>query len=211
MKVILARHGESEANRLGIIQGHSDYPLSDLGFKQAKELAEWLSINQKNLDGIYSSDLTRAVDTAIIIAKELGNKDIIFDHRLREFNLGLFQDRETASLTQKEQDYLDSFLENTFEKIPNGESFEEMKTRVREAFFEIIAKHEKTDTILIIGHGGTLYQIIALILKFNLDLKKEWFGNCQRTEIVLNHKTNKWSLITFNNKSIKSLLDEKSQ
>ena len=57
MKIILTRHGESEGNRHKIIQGHSEYPLSDLGLEQAKELAKWFVENQTNLTEIYSSDL----------------------------------------------------------------------------------------------------------------------------------------------------------
>lgn len=210
MKIILTRHGQSEGNRFNIIQGHSDYPLSDLGLEQAKELANWFLENQKDLSIIYCSDLKRAAETAIIIAKELGIKEIIFDRRLREFNLGIFQDRELASLSPEEQAYLDSHWENTPKKIPNGESVDDMKVRIKEVFNEIIVKHKQIDTILIVGHGGTLYHIITTTLGFKLDLKNEWFGNCQRTEIIFNNETKNWSLITFNNKSMKIDPNEKS-
>ncbi|NHK32294.1 MAG: histidine phosphatase family protein [Asgard group archaeon] len=210
MKIILARHGESEGNRHKIIQGHSDYPLSDLGIKQAKELAKWFVENKTNLTEIYSSDLKRAALTAVIIAKELDDKNIVIDRRLREFNLGKFQDRELASLSPEEQVYMDSFWENTSKKVPKGESVDEMKARIKEAFNEITANHKQTDTILIVGHGGTLYHIITSTLGFNLDLRKEWFGNCQRTEIVYNHESKDWLLITFNNKPMKIESVEKS-
>lgn len=89
--LILVRHGESEWNRAGRIQGQINSPLTDLGINQAKAIREYLSgilLNQQ-LE-IYTSPLDRALQTAEIIAQgiEYPSRKIIIEERLNDFNLG---------------------------------------------------------------------------------------------------------------------------
>jgi len=88
---ILVRHGESEWNRAGRIQGQVNSPLTDLGINQAKAIRDYLSgilLNQQ-LE-IYTSPLDRALQTAEIIAKGIDHprSKIIIEERLNDFNLG---------------------------------------------------------------------------------------------------------------------------
>ncbi len=66
--ITLLRHGESEGNTSGVLQGQSDYPLTTLGFEQAQRLALYWKANQVKFDLIISSPLLRASQTAEIIA-----------------------------------------------------------------------------------------------------------------------------------------------
>ena len=89
--LILVRHGESEWNRAGRIQGQVNSPLTDLGINQAKAIREYLSgilLNQQ-LE-IYTSPLDRALQTAEIIAQgiEYPSRKIIIEERLNDFNVG---------------------------------------------------------------------------------------------------------------------------
>ena len=89
--LILVRHGESEWNRAGRIQGQINSPLTDLGINQAKAIREYLSgilLNQQ-LE-IYTSPLDRAIQTAEIIAQgiEYPSRKIIIEERLNDFNVG---------------------------------------------------------------------------------------------------------------------------
>ena len=89
--LILVRHGESEWNRAGRIQGQINSPLTDLGINQAKAIREYLSgilLNQQ-LE-IYTSPLDRALQTAEIIAQGIDypSSKIIIEERLNDFNLG---------------------------------------------------------------------------------------------------------------------------
>ena len=89
--LILVRHGESEWNRAGRIQGQVNSPLTDLGINQAKAIMDYLSgilINQE-LE-IYTSPLDRALQTAEIIAQgiEYPSRKIIIEERLNDFNVG---------------------------------------------------------------------------------------------------------------------------
>ena len=89
--LILVRHGESEWNRAGRIQGQVNSPLTDLGINQAKEIRDYLSgilLNQE-LE-IYTSPLDRAIQTAEIIAQGIDHPSskIIIEERLNDFSLG---------------------------------------------------------------------------------------------------------------------------
>ena len=89
--LILVRHGESEWNRAGRIQGQVNSPLTDLGISQAIAISDYLSgifLNQE-LE-IYSSPLERAIQTAEIIAKGIDclSSEVMIDERLNDFNLG---------------------------------------------------------------------------------------------------------------------------
>ncbi len=68
MKLYFIRHGESEGNKQGKIQGTMDFPLSDLGERQADAVAEFTK--SLSIDQIYTSDLTRALHTAQAITKK---------------------------------------------------------------------------------------------------------------------------------------------
>ncbi|MFX0208119.1 MAG: histidine phosphatase family protein [Candidatus Hodarchaeota archaeon] len=93
MQLVIIRHGESVANAQRILQGHSDYSLSELGRQQAQALSKRLIKKQISFDIVYSSDLARAVETTEILARELkipSNK-IIYTKLLREHALGTFE------------------------------------------------------------------------------------------------------------------------
>src|SRR5919206_400195 len=82
------RHGQTEFNANGRIQGQLDSPLSELGFRQCAAAAE--SLVGEAIDAIYASPLRRAADSARAIADRL-NLEVRFDDRLMEINAGMFQ------------------------------------------------------------------------------------------------------------------------
>ncbi len=89
--LILVRHGESEWNRAGRVQGQVNSPLTDLGINQSKAIRDYLSgiILNQELE-IYTSPLDRAIQTAEIIAQGINypSSKIIIEERLNDFNLG---------------------------------------------------------------------------------------------------------------------------
>ena len=90
--LILVRHGESEWNREGRVQGQFDSPLTEIGVVQAKSVSRYLSgVLLKEPLRIYTSPLERASETASIIAEELQypKEKIIIEQRLNDFNLGV--------------------------------------------------------------------------------------------------------------------------
>src|SRR3569623_193897 len=84
-ELLLVRHGETDWNAEGRLQGHTDRPLNDHGRRQAKEVAERLA--GEGADAIYASDLLRAKETAEIVGERRG-VPVVVDADLREKNWG---------------------------------------------------------------------------------------------------------------------------
>ncbi|NHJ50022.1 MAG: histidine phosphatase family protein [Asgard group archaeon] len=198
MKIVLIRHGQSEGNIIPVIQGQMDYPLTEKGVIQAhkagKDLKETYSI-----DKIYSSDLLRATQTAEIIASYFDIAEIILTEKLRELHFGIYQDRKSMELTKEESAHLKSCWNNITQRYPGGETVEELSTRVKTAFIEIINSTDEDSTILIVSHRRSLFCILKEILGTVPIVTSEWFKNCSVNELVRDNSTDKWRLIRFDN------------
>ena len=91
--LLLVRHGETDWNADGRLQGHTDRPLSDYGRKQARELGDQLKeegLEGEELEAIYASDLARARETAEIVGGRLG-LSVVLDADLREKDWGTWE------------------------------------------------------------------------------------------------------------------------
>ena len=87
MRLLIIRHGQSEADLINVYEGIADFELTELGHKQAKQMSEFVK-NHYNISKIYSSPLKRAVQTANHLSEKTGAK-IFLDDRLMEFDNGL--------------------------------------------------------------------------------------------------------------------------
>lgn len=162
MKIILTRHGESEANKQGIIQGQAiDSPLSKNGKKQAKALAKRLK--NKKISAIYSSDLKRAMETANEIAK-IHSLKIIPDKRLREFDAGYLTKRGTDYLlNERDKIAKQKKISPREVKFPGGESEIDHYNRISDFIKSILKKHTENDSIIVVAHSGTNKNILGVI------------------------------------------------
>ena len=201
MRIFLIRHGQSEANKEHIIQGHKDSSLSDIGREQAKTAGEKLLESKILFDAVYSSDLSRASETAKIITEVLRIKEIAFDERLREMNLGDYEGRNSKELTEEENAFLNSCWDDHSIRVPNGETNSEFSHRIKETFEEIVASGDDDSTILVVAHGGSLYHILQSTLNI-LPKNQAWFINCAVNEIVQTQKGKKWTLVKYNGEEI---------
>lgn len=197
MKIVIVRHGQSKDNITRTISG-SDTPLSELGREQAKSLGQKLLEMEIEFDAVYSSPFPRAFETATIICNEISFNDITLEERFREGVAEDFVGRCVDDLTKEEKALFDSYLVNIDEKPVGGESITEQRIRHTEAFREVVGNHPETSTILIVGHGGTLYHILKNALDI-LPETDEWFGNCKLNIIERNSSTSAWKLTMFNN------------
>ncbi|MHA1136127.1 MAG: histidine phosphatase family protein [Candidatus Thorarchaeota archaeon] len=196
----MIRHGQSVDNVTGTISG-PDILLSDLGREQAKSIGKKLLEIGTKFDAVYSSTFTRACETARIICKELSISDIVFDKRLREGDGGVYTGRRFDDLTKEEKEFFEYCLKNPNERIPGGETNNEQMIRTKEVFLEIVENHPENSTLLIIGHGGTLYHILKRTLDI-LPERGEWFGNCMLNILERNSLNDEWFLSMLDNVKI---------
>ncbi len=140
--ILLARHGETDWNRDGRFQGWADPGLNETGRAQARLLAAQLA--DVPFDAVYSSDLRRAHETALIVA-EPHSVPVVIDRGLREIDVGSW-----SGLTRAE-------IEARFPGMEHhdGESRDDHLARVLEAVERIAGDHPG-ERILIVSHGGSL-------------------------------------------------------
>jgi len=149
-RILLARHGETDWNRVGRWQGHADPPLNDAGRGQAAELAERLAGN--GIAAIYSSDLVRASQTAHVVADRLGLA-VVEEAGLREIDVGSWSGLTRAEVEQRFPEGYARWLRGDIGH--DGETREELSERVVGAVERIAAAHPG-DTILAVTHGGAI-------------------------------------------------------
>ena len=150
---ILVRHGETEWNRLGRIQGHLDSPLNPRGVAQAESVAARLE--HEPFDRLVCSDLGRARGTAEIIAGRTGH-EIEADDRLRERHYGIFQGRTRAEAAAAFPDaYAEYESEDVDHAIPGGESIQQCFRRNLACLQDLAARHAG-ERIVVVAHGGVL-------------------------------------------------------
>jgi len=139
--LVLIRHGQTDWNVEGRWQGQADPPLNERGREQAYHAAQYQ--RQFGFAALYSSDLRRAMETAQIIGVELG-VEVIPEPRLREINLGKWQEMLSADI---EAQYPDEFRRWHTSPLtahpPDGEDVPALAVRVLETVNKIIARHPK--------------------------------------------------------------------
>lgn len=165
-EIIFARHGETQNNKDGILQGHLDVSLNEKGIQDAKELAE--NFKEIRIDSIYSSDLKRAIQCSKEIQKYFPDLTINLEPRLRERHFGDHQGKSILDLGYPDITYpnLVRHLYNC--SCPNGENNQELLKRLN-SFLEDILENEQRN--LSVTHGGIVMLAINSIL--NEEIKYE--------------------------------------
>ena len=144
--LLVVRHGQSEWNAIGRWQGHADPALSELGRRQAAVAAGSIGA----VDGIISSDLLRATETAAIIAQQLGVGPVMIDERLRERDVGEWTGLTTAEIDKRWPGWIDD------ERRPLG--FEEVDSVLLRVLGALSAIRDASPggSLLVVTHGGVI-------------------------------------------------------
>jgi len=144
----LVRHGETEWNRIGRWQGHADVPLSERGWEQAEALAQRLKREGGRFDAVYTSDLSRAFQTAQVVAEGLG-LPIQKLRQLREIDVGVWSGLTRAEIQQR---FPGAHV--TVDHAPGGETHDDFAARVWDAMTALA--HQPNRTLLVVTHGGVI-------------------------------------------------------
>ena len=168
MRIYIVRHGETEANKNGYLQGWTDVPLNENG----RFIAELTGRGIKDIrfDHCISSPLIRAKETAKILLRESGNSvSVTFDDRIKEMNFGSFEGMSVRD------EKLIRFLKepNVGYKFPDGESFREVMKRTQEFLKALIAKDDDK-TYLVSTHGCALRAMLNFLYE---DKDDYWHGH----------------------------------
>jgi broad specificity phosphatase PhoE len=161
--VSLIRHGQTSWNAAGRWQGHAHVPLNDEGRKQAAQLGEYLAAQNGKIapiEAIYSSDSSRAYETAQIIANCLGHSEVIADARLREIDMGEWQGMTKEEIRTWDSERYEQVMRDGFHiPRPGGESSGQVQARALLALESIVTNHPDSH-VLVVTHGGTIRNIL---------------------------------------------------
>lgn len=157
-RVILTRHGETQWNLEGRVQGAMDSPLTSTGIRQAQILAE--RIRDEGISAVYASNLPRAIATAQEIRKQLNLPDVLISEAIRELSFGDWEGRAWKDLSEVYPEVFECWERAPHEvKIPGGESMVQVTDRAWDFFTHLPAKHPE-QTICVVTHGMTLQLLV---------------------------------------------------
>lgn len=166
MNIYFVRHGETEWNKEGRLQGWLNSELTENGKSQAALLRDQLSIT---FDKVYSSPSKRAMDTAKILTNN--EQSILVDDRLKEIHLGSWQGRLISDIQQEDADRYKVYCGSPEQYIPDhGESLEQLKERMGD-FYRDCQKAE-AENIVVVTHGVSIRAMLLAV--YNWPVSKIW-------------------------------------
>ena len=157
----LARHGETEWNRIGRWQGATDIPLSEVGRAQARLLAARL--RDSRITQVYASQLCRALETAQIVAACLGAPPPTVDPRLRERGYGAFEGLNREECAERFPGVWEQYLADRRVVPPGAEPQAQVTERITAAMLGIAAAAENrpdSEATLVVSHGGVIRSFV---------------------------------------------------
>lgn len=180
-RLFLTRHGQTVTNTEGRFCGHSETELTEKGVAQARALGVRLA--KEKIDAIYTSDFSRAVRTAGLIASPRPLTPRA-DPDLRELHYGEWELEKGGDVARRwRKQYLLMRREDPLWRPPGGENVADVRGRTRAAFDRIVAAHEGKK-VLVVSHGTALNCLVSTLLEipeshvFRIDIT-----NCGLTEV----------------------------
>ena len=158
MRLVLVRHGETDWNKDRRYQGHTDLELNNMGVWQAERLRERLA--KYKIDGVYSSDLRRALATAQVIASNRELK-VIPCKSLREIDFGEFEGMTFDEIQSRYPDWVPTNFDFTTHQ---GESLDQLASRVGTFISSLAEGYSDEKTVLVVSHSGTLRIMLCLLI-----------------------------------------------
>lgn len=152
--ICIARHGETDWNKLGILQGWLDVPINQLGRDQARQwAADWVTAG---FSAVWTSPLARALETADIIASVLQLPPPFCHEGLKERNFGAIQGIPKNELAELNPALMEQIVRrNPAAEFVGGETMDEFAGRVLSAVSDIAAS-DNGNRVLVITHGWVL-------------------------------------------------------
>lgn len=185
VNIYLVRHGETDWNLAGRLQGSTDIPLNDQGKQSALKTAQYFKANDIAIRCIVTSPLTRARQTAQIIADVLAIP-VIEQQALTERCFG-----EAEGLTAEER-----VLKFPDQDIPGLEDIQVVRQRVWNVL-QTLATTNADESIIIVSHGGVINAILSILSNGEIGT-----GITKLKNACLNHITysnNEWTIHSHNN------------
>ncbi len=179
MRLILVRHGESEGNARGVIQGRVDFGLSELGSRQAHATAERLA--RDPVQRVIASPLLRAAGTAAIIAARHGLA-VEPEPGLMEYDIGEASGLTGAELRERHPQVMAAYARGERPRFPGEEGRDVFHARIARVLDSLRLGSE---TVVVVAHGGVVSALCASVLGIDGHRPGVFqVANCSITEVV---------------------------
>lgn len=182
--LLLLRHGQIQANRKGLWHGSTDSPLTGRGKRQARTTAKHVHSSHRDIAAIYSSPLSRCLNTAAEVAERLELEPMVMDE-LREYAIGDWEGLSFKYLMEA-HDFIGRATTDPDFSPPGGESLQDVAARIVPAIRRIHQAHADDERVLVVGHGAALAVAVSSLLDGN---PAHWvdyhLSNCSLTELML--------------------------
>lgn len=212
MRLIFVRHAESLGNADGLLQGRTDYELSDTGRQQAELLYQRFRKEGFEPTHVYSSPQSRAAQTADIVSRSWDHPIAHWDE-LMEHDMGVFSGLTWAEIAQKFPDMAAEFqLNRDWDIVKGAETSGQRRARGRRVVDKLLSGHANDDVILMFTHGGIMGHMLASLMgtdrtwglgvrntavfDFSVDAQRWW-----RNDHATYHNTELWRVHRFNDSS----------
>lgn len=193
-RIILIRHGESEANQRDIFAGHLDAALTERGLEQARLTAEYVAQNHK-VDKVYASDLQRAFVTGKTVADRLG-LGITPDPQFREIAAGKWDGMVFDDIIKVYPDDFNRWIQDIGNACcTDGESVVQLHNRVTEALNRVADENDGM-TVVIASHATPIRVMLNMVINNDVRRMNEvpWVSNASVS--VIEKGNGKWSVIS---------------
>lgn len=209
MRFYLIRHGQTDWNRVGKIQGRTDIPLNEAGLLQARQLARAVSgrlERERGAAAVYSSTLQRALQTTREVAEAccLPVKPLV---SLRERDFGLWEGKTWSEVEREDSEAFSFWENNPAQGTPTGgESRESCLLRCREAVEQMVKETEDvcktrettSRDVVVVAHGGILVFLIDYLLRAQREKKEIIVTNASISVVEYEVKTGVGRLLELN-------------
>ncbi|MGZ5477781.1 MAG: histidine phosphatase family protein [Thermoanaerobaculia bacterium] len=189
-QLILVRHGETEHNLAGIVQGWSDSELSERGRQQVARLAERLKTFEA--DVIFSSPLQRAMTTAQLIAGATGLEVRTLDG-LREMNYGRWEGQSFLDIRKTDESIYRRWVADSSFACPEGESHDDVLARVRGALDSL----NEAKRPIVVAHGTAIRIAATALLDLPLSASRSFAQDNTAVNVFL-RRGGRWVMKLWN-------------
>ncbi|WP_138310577.1 MULTISPECIES: histidine phosphatase family protein [unclassified Clostridium] len=194
MKLYIIRHGQTDWNVQGRIQGRQDIPLNAAGRSQAGMLA--LGMKERPVSAVYSSPQLRAMETARALAEDQG-VEVISVPELVEIGYGNWEGRTAQDILTRERKLYEEWWQHPATVAPpGGETLNQVDARCKKAWDRI--KREMRGDTAVVAHGGTLAHFIVHLLEGRQDAEEIVVGNASITTMEYDPAAGQCSLLELN-------------
>lgn len=199
MQIFLVRHGATDWNLQGRCQGATDLDLSEVGVRQAEQIAT--SLTNETIHGIYSSNLKRAQQTAQFFSLH-HQLPVLIETDVRELDHGELEGLTFAEIKENYLQFIQKWRTEPAEiQVPGGERLVDVARRAWNGLNRIVQRHAAEEAVVVVSHNFPILGIICRITGTHLNNYRTFHVDPCSVTRLSHHGGDHWEVTCINNQS----------